>query len=136
MYEVTQPWRRKRRLPRAEHSTTRRTIEVIVRRAGVLRCYSGSSDQGAGMVAQPTFGMQPVAPPGPALPLGPPGIAPEAPSGPAEPPGPPGITPLAPPGPASPAGPPGIAPEAPPGPASPPGPPGITPAAPPAPAVP
>lgn len=91
---------------------------------------------GAGMVAHPTFGMQPLAPPGPAVPPGPPGITPVAPSGPAVPPGPPGMAPVAPPGPAAPPGPPGTTPLAPPGPAVPPGPPGIAPLAPPGPAVP
>ena len=93
--------------------------------------------QPTGIVAQPTPGMQPEAPPGPALPLGPPGARlPDAPPGPAVPSGPPGMLPVAPPGPAAPPGPPGMTPLAPPGPASPPGPPGIAPAAPPGPAVP
>lgn len=74
--------------------------------------------------------MQPWAPPGPALPDGPPGIPPLAPPGPALPLGPPGISPLAPPGPALPLGPPGTSPLAPPGPAPPLGPPGIVPPAP------
>lgn len=73
---------------------------------------------------QPTAGMQPSTPPGPAEPLGPPGMVPVTPSGPAAPAGPPGMAPLAPPGPASPTGPPGISPLAPPGPAVPAGPPG------------
>lgn len=50
--------------------------------------------------AHPTYGMQPLAPPGPAVPLGPPGMPPLAPPGPAVPPGPPGMAPAAPSGPA------------------------------------
>lgn len=85
---------------------------------------------------QPTPGMQPSTPSGPAEPLGPPGIEPVTPPGPAVPPGPPGMAPLAPSGPATPPGPPGMAPAAPSGPATPPGPPGMAPAAPPGPATP
>lgn len=71
---------------------------------------------GAGIVAQPTLGMQPVAPPGPAVPLGPYGMAPVAPPGPAVPSGPNGIAPVAPSCPAAPSGPLGMATVAPPGP--------------------
>ena len=88
------------------------------------------------MVAHPIPGMQPLAPPGPALPTGPPGITPLAPPGPAVPAGPPGMDPVAPSGPAAPPGPPGITPLAPPGPASPTGPPGMATLAPSGPAVP
>lgn len=78
-----------------------------------------SDAYGPGTVAHPTYGMQPLAPSGPAVPPGPYGISPVAPPGPAAPSGPYGIEPLAPSGPAVPPGPYGIWPVAPPGPAVP-----------------
>ena len=80
--------------------------------------------------------MQPETPPGPAVPVGPPGTDPTTPPGPAVPVGPPGTEPVTPPGPAVPVGPPGTVPVTPPGPAAPPGPPGMDPAAPSGPAAP
>ena len=89
---------------------------AVVRAATAAKGAARQAIYGTGIVAQPTLGMQPVAPPGPAVPLGPYGMAPVAPPGPAVPSGPNGIAPVAPSCPAAPSGPLGMATVAPPGP--------------------